>query len=115
MDATEICLDVLGHALPGVRVSSEVPAERPGAYVHVTRDGGGGDEFLDTPRMGVTCWGTSDQEAAELCRGCVDALQAAALDHPYLSSATLDTMSRESWSTDGSARYHASVDLVINK
>lgn len=115
MDSLEIVVDELSKAFPDVDVSTEVPAERPERLVWVKRDGGGGDEFLDRPRVSLTCYGASDVDAEDICLGCVDALQEAAQVHPYLSHCELETMSRDSWSVDGTARYRAVVDLVVNK
>ena len=70
--------------------------------------------FLLMPRYDLTCWGSSDRDAHGIALSAVQALQEAALDHPYLSDCQLETMSREEWSRDGQGRYLAVVQLVIN-
>jgi hypothetical protein len=116
MDATAICVEILRDAMPtGVEVSSEIPTERPLRQVSVSRVGGGGNAFLDLPRMRLVCWGASDEEASSIATTAVHALADAALTHPLLAATSLDVLSRDEWAGDGTARYSATVNLTINK
>lgn len=115
MDPNELTVQLLSDALSGVKVSTEVPRDRPNtAYVGVYRNGGFEDPFLLQPRYDLVCWSDSDKHAYDLAMSCVNALWAAAQDHPYLSAAQLETLSRDEWSQTGHARYVATVSLVIN-
>ena len=116
MDATALAVDVLSAAMPdGVRVSSEIPPERPDRMVMVSRLGGSETEFLDLPRMQLVCWGRTDAEASSIATTAVHALADAAKTHELLSDSTLDVLSRDEWAGDGTARYVATVNLTINK
>lgn len=113
-DSMEIAVTALRAALPGAKVSTEMPARRPGRAVMVAQVGGTCDEFMDRPRIEMMCWGTSDTDARTLAMDAVLALSDAAEAHPYLSSSEMETISRDEWTQDGSARYRAVVDLVVN-
>lgn len=112
-DATTIVLDVLREALT-VRVTTDMPKDRPDRLVLVDLTGDQSDRFILRPRYALTCWGESDHDAHSIAMSAVCALQEAALDHPYLSSCDLETMSREEWSRTGQSRYMAEVTLTIN-
>ena len=112
-DATIIVLDVLREALT-VEVTTDVPEDRPNRLVLVDLTGDQSDGFFLRPRYALTCWGESDHDAHGIALSAVQALQEAALDHPYLSSCDLETMSREEWSRNGQSRYMAEVTLIIN-
>lgn len=115
MDPNELTVQLLRDALGGVKVSTEMPADRPSTdYVGVYRNGGYEDPFLLQPRYDLVCWSDSDKHAYDLAMSCVNALWDAAQDHPYLSAAQLETLSRDEWSRTGQARYVATVSLVIN-
>jgi len=113
MDTTKIVTDILTEAL-SVTVSTDIPRDRPERLVLVDLTGDQSDEFILRPRYDLTCWGTSDRDAHGIALSAVQALQEAALDHPYLSACQLETMSREEWSRNGQGRYLAVVDLTIN-
>lgn len=113
MNTTNLVLDLLSDALD-VPVSTDMPRDRPTRLVLVDLSGDQSTPFLLRPRYDLTCWGTSDRDAHGLALSAVQALQEAALDHPYLSDCQLETMSREEWSRNGQGRYLAVVDLVIN-
>ena len=113
MDCIELAVGILADALE-VPVSTEHPRERPQTFVLVALVGDYSDEFLLRPRIGITVWGETDRAAHTLAMSCVDALRDASLDHPYLSAAQLETMSREEWTRTGQARYLVEMDLVIN-
>lgn len=115
MDPNELTVQLLRDALDGVKVSTEMPADRPSAdYVGVYRNGGYEDPFLLQPRYDLVCWSDSDKHAYSLAMSAVEALWAAAAEHPYLSACQLETLSRDEWSKTGQARYVATVSLVIN-
>lgn len=113
MDATALVVDVLEGAL-GVPVSTEIPTDRPGRLVSVALEADRSTPFLLMPTYRLMCWGDSDVDAKSIAMAAVEALWDAALDHPYLSAADLETLSRTSWSKTGQARYEAVVSLVIN-
>lgn len=113
LDATLIVLEVLKEALT-VKVTTDIPKDRPDKLVLVDLSGDQSDGFILRPRFALTCWGTSDKDAHGLALSAVEALQEAALDHPYLSACDLETMSREEWSRTGQSRYMAEVTLIIN-
>lgn len=113
LDATLIVLDVLRDSLT-VEVTTDMPKDRPDRLVLVDLTGDQSDAFILRPRFALTCWGMSDKDAHGLAISAVEALQEAALDHPYLSACDLETMSREEWSRTGQSRYMAEVTLIIN-
>lgn len=112
-DEIEIVVAILKAALDA-EVSTEVPKDRPGRYVMVSLVGSPSMELLLTPRIALTCWGDTDRDAHALAMDAWMALADAAMDHPLLSSAQLDTMSRDEWTRTGQSRYLAEVDLTIN-
>ena len=113
MDATKLVIDILSDALT-VPVSTDIPRDRPDRLVLVDLSGDESTPYLLRPRYDLTCWGTSDSDAKGIALSAVQALQEAALDHPYLSACQLETMSREEWTRNGQGRYLAVVGLVIN-
>ena len=113
MDPTELVISILSDAL-AVPVSTDIPEGRPDRLVLVDLSGDQSTQHLLLPRYMLTCWGTSDRDAHGIALSAIQALQEAALDHPYLSAAQLETMSREEWSRNGQGRYMAEIDLVIN-
>lgn len=116
MDPITIALDVLREAFPDVRVTTEVPMgrERPDRLVAVTLEGMESDGLLARARVDVICWGRSDRDAFGMATLAADALRDAALDHPFLSSAGLDSLARDEWTATGQARYFAAMTLHIN-
>lgn len=113
MDCIGLVQGILADALD-VQVSTEVPADRPGRLVVIDLEGDASDAFLLRPRIALTCWGTTDRDAHGLALSAVQALQEASETHPYLSSADMETISREEWSRTGQGRYLAIVELTIN-
>lgn len=113
MDPTELVLSIL-DGVTGAPVTTEVPSDRPGRMVTVALEQDRSTPYLLRPTYDIMCWGDSDRDAASMARACVDALWEAALDHPYLSACSLQTLSRDSWGRTGQARYVAVVDLTIN-
>lgn len=115
MDPNALMVDLLADALDGVKVSTEMPTNRPQtSYVGVYRNGGYEGPFLLQPRYDLVCWSDSDKNAYSLAMSAVEALWAAAETHPYLSACQLETLSRDGWSKTGQARYVATVSLLIN-
>lgn len=105
-------MSILGDAL-SVPVSTEVPSERPTELVTVDTDDQS-DGYVISSRCYLTCWGRSDMDAHGIAIACAEALWDAALDHPLLSSAQLDSVGRDRWSRTGQARYEVVMDLTIN-
>lgn len=113
MDGIALAVSILKDALD-MPVSTDIPSDRPKRYVLVDLDGDGSTPFLIRPRLALTCWGSSDRDAHSIAIAAVEALQDAAEDHPYLSDAELETMSREEWTRNGHGRYLALVSLTID-
>lgn len=113
MDPIGLAIGILEDNLV-VEVSTELPKDRQPRYVMVSLDGDRSTEFLLRPRLALTCWGTSDRDANQLAISAVEALRDASLDHPYLSSCDLETLSREEWSRNGQSRYLAIITLTVN-
>lgn len=117
MDATELTVGLLQEAFESVPVSTELPMGRqnaPERLVVVTLAGGPDDGFLAMPLMGITCYGATDRDAFNMAKFAADTLAEAAEDHPYLSAAENESISRDEWTTTGQARYYALVRLYIN-
>lgn len=113
MDDIAIVVGILTDAL-SVPVSTEVPAERPQRMVCVSLIADQSDEFIHRPTVALMVWGRSDVDARGLATSAVHALTDAAKTHDLLSSADLQTMSRDEWLRNGQARYLAEIDLTIN-
>lgn len=113
MDDISLVVEILSEAL-SVPVSTEIPAERPTRLVCVSLTSDQSTEYLHLPTVTLMCWGTSDLEAHGLALSAVHALTDAAKTHDLLSSADLQTMSRDEWTRNGQARYLAEIDLTIN-
>ena len=109
----DLALEILSEDL-AVPVFTDVPKDRPPTCVAVDLEGDSSTEFVLRPTIALTCWDTTDRGAHGLATSAVDALRNASLDHPYLSSCQLETMSREEWSRNGQNRYLAVVELTIN-
>lgn len=117
MDATELTVGILQDAFGSVPVSTELPMGRqnaPERLVVVTLMGGPDDGFLWEPVMGITCYGTTDRDAFGMAQYAAEAMAEAAMDHPYMSAAETESISRDEWTTTGQARYYAQVRLTIN-
>lgn len=113
MNAITLVKSILTESL-AVPVSTDVPANRPDRLVTIDLEGDSSTFYVLRPRIALTCWGRSDRDAHGLALSAVQALQEAALDHPYLSDAALETLSREEWSRNGQGRYLALMSLTIN-
>ena len=113
VNVIDLVVGLLEDAL-AVPICTDIPRDRPPRMVLVSLDGDASSEFLLKPRVALTCWGTSDRDAHEGALSAVQALQDAALDHPYLSGVDLETMSRDEWSRTGQGRYLAILNLTIN-
>ena len=115
MNTTTLVIDILSQALT-VPILTDLPRDErwPSRCVMVDLAGDQSDGFILRPQYDLTCWGNSDRDAHGIALSAVQALQEAALDHPYLSACQLESMSREEWSRNGQGRYLAIVDLVIN-
>lgn len=113
MDYIKLVVDILSDALT-VPVTTDIPSDRVERLVTVDLDGDRSTAYLYIPRIALTCWGKTDRDAHGIALSAIQALQEAALDHPYLSSCDLETLSREEWSRNGQSRYLALVELTIN-
>ena len=113
MDDIALVVGILQDAL-NVPVSTEVPAQRPTRLITVALTGDRSDEFLRRPTVSLTVWGRSDADAHSLALSAWHALTDAAQTHDLLSSADLQTMSRDEWTNTGQSRYLVEIDLTIN-
>ena len=113
LDSTAIVVAILSEALD-VPVSTDIPENRPDRYVMVDLAGDQSTPFVLRPIHSLTCWGATDRDAKSIAMSAVHALSDAALDHPYLSHVSLETMSRDEWAKNGHSRYVAEVQLTIN-
>ncbi len=113
MNPITLVVGILQDALD-VQVLTEMPEDRPGSCVMVSLEGDSSTEVLLRPTIALTCWAASDKAAHELALSAMQALQEEALDHPYLSSIGLESLSREQWSRNGQSRYLAILDMTIN-
>lgn len=62
------------HSDADMYVGTEVPNPRRDRFVTIRRDGGPQRGAFDHPRFGIRCWGTTEQDAADLARRTVAAL-----------------------------------------
>lgn len=113
MDNIALVVGILQDAL-NVPVSTEIPAQRPTRFVNVSLTADQSDEFLRRPTVSLTVWGRTDADAHGLALSAWHALTDAAQTHDLLSSADLQTMSRDEWTATGQARYLVEIDLTIN-
>ena len=113
MDDIALVVGILSDALD-VPVSTEIPPERPERLITVSLSSDASDMLFHRPTMALTVWGSSDRDAHGLAVSAFHALAEAAQTHPLLSSAQLQTMSRDEWTRDGQSRYLVEIDLVIN-
>lgn len=113
-DDIALVVGILKTALPNVTVSTEIPASRPSRYVNVALSADQSDMFLKRPTVALTVWGITDADAHGLALSALHALTDAAQTHDLLSSADLQTMSRDEWTNTGQARYLVEIDLTIN-
>lgn len=113
MDDIAMVVGILADALP-VPVGTEIPPTRPQRMVCVSLTADDSTELLHHITVTLMVWGTSDVDARGLATSAVHALTDAAKTHDLLSSAELETMSRDEWTATGQARYLAQLDLIIN-
>ena len=114
MDDIALVVGVLQDAFSTVPVSTEVPAERPTRFITVSLTGDSSDELIRRPTVSLVVWGTTDADAHGLAVSAFHALVDAAKTHELLSSAQLQTMTRDEWTNTGQARYLVEIDLTIN-
>ena len=96
-----------------VPVASEAPERIPDKFVAVRRAGGGGDRFVDNPRINLHCWAPSDYGAAALAYEAATA----ALDGPdhitNLAAISQDSIYQND--LDGRHRWTVSLVAVCNR
>lgn len=91
-----------------VPVSSEAPQRVPDKFVLVRRAGGGGDRFVDNPRINLHCWAPTDYGAAALA---YDAATAALAGPDHITN--LAAISQDSiYQNDLDGRHRWTVSLV---
>lgn len=115
VDDIALVVDILQDAFPTVPVSTEIPPNRPSSrFINVALSADQSDMFLRRPTVALTVWGRTDADAHGLALSAFHVLADAAQMHDLLSSADLQTMSRDEWTNTGQARYLVEVDLTIN-
>lgn len=114
MDPVQLTVGILAEAFGEVPVLTEVPRDRPVRLVVASLLSAETDGLVTTALMGITCWGRDDHDAQTMATYAGDALTEAAETHPYLFSASLESWSRDEWTSTGQARYFAQVRLTIN-
>lgn len=112
--ATALSVPVTTPALEAIPTMGSIPQDRPARLVLVDLDGDASSEFLQRPRLALTCWGTTNREAHEIALSAVDALCEAAMDHDLLSAVELESISSEQWSRTGQGRYLVLLTAYIN-
>lgn len=112
--ATALSVPVTTPALEAIPTMGSIPQDRPSRLVLVDLDGDASSEFLQRPRLALTCWGTTNREAHEIALSAVDALREAAMDHDLLSAVELESISSEQWSRTGQGRYLVLLTAYIN-
>lgn len=113
-DDIALVVDLLQDAFPTVPVSTEIPATRQTRFINVALTADQSDMFIRRPTVALTVWGRTDADAHGLALSAFHVLADAAQTHELLSSADLQTMSRDEWTNTGQARYLVEVDLTIN-
>lgn len=113
-DEVSLVVGILQDAFPTVPVSTEIPPNRPSRFINVALSADQSDMFVRRPTVSLTVWGRSDEDAHGLALSAFHAIAEAAQTHDLLSSADLQTMSRDEWTSTGQARYLVEVDLTIN-
>ena len=113
-DDVSLVVGILQDAFPTVPVSTEIPPNRPSRFINVALSADQSDMFVRRPTVSLTVWGRSDEDAHGLALSAFHAIAEAAQTHDLLSSADLQTMSRDEWTSTGQARYLVEVDLTIN-
>lgn len=120
IDETALVVQILSAAMPTVEVTTEMvdtslSAMGHGRYVIVSHIGDESDMFIQVPTMEMLCCAETDAIAGSLARSCAEALQEAALDHPYLSETQIVDMGRDSYTNSRNGRHRLSMRLFINQ
>ena len=77
-DVEGVLIALLRAALPGVHVSTRIPAQRPSRHVKVTRAGGNRRNLVqERPLLIIECWGPDSVAAFDLAADAWSAIDAA--------------------------------------
>ncbi|BDC91398.1 hypothetical protein AAK684_03355 [Leptogranulimonas caecicola] len=116
IDAIAIVKEALKAHVPEVPFSTVLPDPAPtSAHVLGWVQSATDTDFLYRPQVALVCWGTSDASAMALAMDCARAVELAAQTHPRLSAASVASLSRDTFTPGGCARYRLLLNLIINK
>lgn len=96
------------------RVSTERPANPPKRMVTVTRAGGGGSVFLDSPRIVVHAWGESESDAYALGMEAAAAMFTLPGAADNIAEVTQDSFYSNIY-PDGTRRWSGAYVLICNR
>lgn len=114
MDILKATVSHLEASLDGVRVSSEVPEKLTLPLVTVLRTGGGGDMFVDRPRMLVHAWGKTEAQALALARKAEDAMFSLPEAEANVADVTQDSL-YSNVHPDGTRRWSGAYVITTNR
>lgn len=98
----------------GCPVSTERPVNPPSKMVTVIRAGGGGSRFMDTARVLIHTWGSSDSEAYLLGRKAAKAMFSLPAVADNVAEVTQDSFYSNIY-TDGTRRWSGAYVIVTNR
>lgn len=96
------------------RVSTERPANPPETMVTVTRTGGGGSAFRETPRVIVHAWGETEMGAYQLGLAATEAMFTLPGSSDNIAEVTQDSFYSNIY-PDGSRRWSSAFVLACNR
>lgn len=112
----DILLDTVSHLSDSLdcRVATERPANPPGEMVTVTRVGGGGSMFLDSPRVSVHAWAETEAEAYKLGMAAADAMFSLPAHSPDVAEVTQNSFYSNIY-PDGTRRWSGVYVVTCNR
>lgn len=112
----DIIKDIVSHLSEqlGTRVATERPANPPKTMVTVTRVGGGGSAFVDSPRVDVHAWAETDMAAYRLAKEAEEAMFSLPAYSDNIAEVSQNSLYSNIY-TDGSRRWSAVYVLVCNR
>lgn len=114
MDILKATISHLSSRLGGVRVSSEAPEHVTTPLVTVMRTGGGGNMFLDRPRMLVHAWGKSEKQALALALEVEQAMFDLPAAEVNVADVTQDSLYSNVY-PDGTRRWSGAYVITTNR
>lgn len=112
----DIMKEVIAHlsSVLDVRVATERPANPPNRLVTVTRTGGGGSVFMDSPRITAHAWAESETQAYLLGMEVAKAMFSLPSASANIAEATQDSFYSNIY-PDGTRRWSGSYVLICNR